>query len=85
MEPAAEMVITRRACTPSRTAGDGSLDLDDEGIEQLAFALPALYEQANARSLLYGSDRPYALAARGMRDLLLQAGADASTLSALPV
>lgn len=66
-------------------AGDGSLDLDDEGIEQLAFALPALYEQANARSLLYGSDRPYALAARGMRDLLLQAGADASTLSALPV
>ena len=66
-------------------AGDGSLDQDDEGIEQLAFALPALYEQANARSLLYGSDRPYALAARGMRDLLLQAGADASTLSALPV
>lgn len=66
-------------------AGDGSLDLDDEGIEQLAFALPALYEQANARSLLYGSERPYTLAARGMRDLLLQAGADASALTALPV
>lgn len=64
---------------------EGALELDDDGIEQLAFALPALYEQANARSLLYSSERPYLLAARGMRDLFIHAGADAAALTRLPV
>lgn len=61
----------------------GELDLDDDGIQQVAFALPALYEQANARSLLYGSDEPYRLAARGMSDVLTAAGADESALTML--
>ena len=61
----------------------GELDLDAEGVELLAFQLPAIYEQSNSRSLLYGDDRPYVLAARSMRDLLLAAGADAAALSAL--
>lgn len=61
----------------------GELVLDDEGIEQLSFALPALYEQANARSLLDDSDRPYVLASRGMCDLLTRAGADADALALL--
>ncbi|QMU96630.1 TetR/AcrR family transcriptional regulator [Microbacterium esteraromaticum] len=61
----------------------GRLDLDDDGVELLAFSLPALYEQANARSLLWGSDRPYLLAQRAMRDLLMGAGADESALQAL--
>lgn len=61
----------------------GDLQLDADGIEQLAFELPALYEQANSRSLLYGSDRPYAIAARGMRERLIAAGADAAALTAL--
>ncbi len=67
-----------------RYASDaGELELDADGIELLAFELPALYEQANARSLLYGGDRPYAVAARGMRDGLLRAGADAAALALL--
>lgn len=61
----------------------GEVGLDADGIELLAFELPALYEQANARSLLYGGDRPYAVAARGMRDRLLGAGADAGALTIL--
>lgn len=61
----------------------GSLDLDDDGIELLAFSLPALYEQANARSLLWANDRPYLLAQRGMRDLLRAAGADEGELAPL--
>src|SRR5690606_38177605 len=35
----------------------GEIDADADGIELLAFELPALYELANARSLLYGGDR----------------------------
>lgn len=67
-----------------RYASDsGELELDADGIELLAFELPALYEQANARSLLYGGDGPYAIAARGMRDGLLRAGADAAALALL--
>lgn len=58
----------------------GELEIEPDEIELLAFELPALYEQANARSLLYGSDRPYAIAARGIRDRLRRAGADASAL-----
>ncbi|WP_309127002.1 TetR family transcriptional regulator C-terminal domain-containing protein [Microbacterium sp.] len=58
----------------------GDLQLDTAGVELLAFELPALYEQANARSLLYGSDRPYEIAALGMRQRLLSAGADESAL-----
>lgn len=61
----------------------GELKLDAHGIELLAFELPALYEQSNARSLLYGDERPYALAARAMRDRLLGAGADAGMLGPL--
>lgn len=61
----------------------GELELDDDGIELLAFSLPALYEQANARSLLWGTDEPYLLAQRGMHDLLVRAGADESMLTML--
>jgi AcrR family transcriptional regulator len=61
----------------------GELDLDAEGIEVLAFELPALYKQSNARSLLYSDERPYAIAALAMRDRLLRAGADASALALL--
>ncbi|MFD5214303.1 TetR family transcriptional regulator C-terminal domain-containing protein [Microbacterium sp. NPDC058345] len=61
----------------------GEMQLDPAGIELLAFELPALYEQANARSLLYGSDRPYEIAARGMRQRLLAAGADEAALTLL--
>lgn len=61
----------------------GELDLDADGIAQLAFTLPALYEQANARSLLYSSDEPYRLAARGMCAALEAAGADPAALAML--
>ena len=61
----------------------GELDLDADGIAQVAFALPALYEQANARSLLYNSDEPYRLAARGMCDVLTAAGAASGELALL--
>ncbi|WP_194420933.1 TetR/AcrR family transcriptional regulator [Microbacterium abyssi] len=67
-----------------RHAADaGELDLDAVGVETLAFELPALYEQANARSLLYGDDRPYVIAAVAMRDRLLRAGSDAAALAPL--
>ena len=39
--------------------------------------------QANARSLLWGSDDPYILAQRGMRDLLAGAGATEDMLEML--
>ncbi|MDT0157939.1 TetR family transcriptional regulator [Microbacterium sp. ARD32] len=68
----------------TRAAVDsGQLSLDDDGIELLSFSLPALYEQANARSLLWGSQRPYVVAARGMRELLLRAGAADAALRSL--
>lgn len=67
-----------------RAAADaGELALDAEGVELLAFQLPAIYEQSNSRSLLYGSERPYVLACRAMRALLAQAGADAAALTRL--
>lgn len=67
-----------------RAAADaGELALDAEGVELLAFQLPAIYEQSNSRSLLYGSERPYVLARRAMRALLAQAGADAAALTRL--
>ncbi|MEJ1090000.1 TetR/AcrR family transcriptional regulator [Microbacterium sp. Mu-80] len=61
----------------------GELDLDASGAAQLAFTLPALYEQANARSLLYSSDEPYRLAARGMCEALTAAGAAPAALELL--
>jgi AcrR family transcriptional regulator len=61
----------------------GELALDDDGVEQLAFELISLDNEANARSLIVGGDRPYALAARAIRDRLLSAGADAADLEAL--
>lgn len=61
----------------------GELRLDEAGVELLAFELPALYEQANARSLLYGSDRPYEIAALAMRQRLSSAGADDAALALL--
>jgi len=61
----------------------GELALDEPAIEQLAFELISLDNEANARSLIVRSDRPYVLAARAMRDRLLAAGADAADLAAL--
>ena len=61
----------------------GELELDDDAVEQLAFELISLDNEANARSLIVRSDRPYELAARAMRDRLLAAGADAADLTAL--
>lgn len=61
----------------------GELALDDAAVEQLAFELISLDNEANARSLIVGDDRPYALAARAMRDRLLAAGADSAALEAL--
>lgn len=64
-------------------ADAGELELDPSGVELLAFALPALYEHANARSLLHDGDGPYAVAARAMRERLLRSGADAAALDLL--
>ena len=61
----------------------GELELDDEALEQLTFELISLNNEANARSLIVRSDRPYELAARAMRDRLLAAGAEAAELTAL--
>ena len=61
----------------------GDLELDEGAVEQLAFELISLDNEANARSLIVRSDRPYALAARAMHDRLLAAGADAADLAAL--
>ncbi|MFJ4166968.1 TetR/AcrR family transcriptional regulator [Microbacterium sp. NPDC089698] len=51
--------------------------------EQLAFELVALNEEANSRSLLLQDERPYALAARAMRERLRAAGAAPELLSTL--
>jgi AcrR family transcriptional regulator len=61
----------------------GELELTPDEVEQLAFELISLDNEANARSLVMGSDRPYTLAARAMRTRLLAAGADAADLAAL--
>lgn len=61
----------------------GQLALDADGIEQLAFEIISLDNEANARSLLMRSDRPYVLAARAVRDRLIAAGADAADLRPL--
>lgn len=53
----------------------GELALDESGAELLAFHLIALYEESNSRSLLMRDERPYALAAAGMTERLLAAGA----------
>lgn len=66
-------------------AESNELALDAKGVELLAFQLPAIYEQSNSRSLLYGSEHPYVLARRAMRALLAQAGADASALTPFDV
>lgn len=57
--------------------------LDDEAVERLAFELLALYDEANARSVLTGSERPYVLAAGGMRERLRAVGARDEDLRAL--
>ncbi len=64
-------------------AQSGALALDDDAVEQLAFELISLDNEANARSLIVRSDRPYELAARAMRERLIAAGADAADLTAL--
>ncbi|WP_396657799.1 TetR/AcrR family transcriptional regulator [Microbacterium sp.] len=61
----------------------GQLALDPEGVEQLAFELISLNNEANGRSLLMRSDRPYALAARAIRERLIAAGADPADLAPL--
>ncbi|WP_424936178.1 MULTISPECIES: TetR/AcrR family transcriptional regulator [Bacteria] len=62
---------------------DGELAVDESEAEVLAFHLAALNEQANARSLLLHDDRPYLLAAAGMRNALRAAGADPAQTAAL--
>ncbi len=55
----------------------------DADAEDIAFVLIALDEHANSRSLLFGDDDAYDRAARGMRQQLIAAGADAALLTAL--
>lgn len=62
-------------------AATGEIRVDE--IEVLAFELVALNEEANARSLLTESDRPYALAAAAMRGRLHAAGAPESAVALL--
>lgn len=47
-----------------------------DGVEQFVFECTALLETANSRSLLTGSDEPYACARRGLVSRLLAVGAD---------
>lgn len=61
----------------------GELALGSDGVEELAFAIISLNNEANARSLLMRTDRPYALAARAIRSRLLAAGADGADLGPL--
>lgn len=63
----------------------GELTIDDTQAEVLAFHLVALDSQANARSLLMDDERPYVLAAAGMRERLLAAGAAEEALGSLGV
>lgn len=65
-------------------AARGELSQDPAVLESLAFELLALYNEANARSLLTGSERPYELASAAMRARLLAEGADAPALGPLP-
>ncbi len=62
-------------------AAEGEVDAAD--VEVLAFELVALNEQANARSLLLRSDKPYGLAAAAMRARLRDAGAPDTALALL--
>ena len=64
-------------------AANGEITADAGQVEQLAFELIALDNEANARSLLMGSERPYDLAAAAMRDRLIAFGADPASLAAL--
>jgi AcrR family transcriptional regulator len=57
---------------------DGAVDT-----RRLAFELLALTDAANTRSLLTGDDAPYAIAATGIRERLLAAGADPAALAPL--
>lgn len=61
----------------------GEIAVDD--VEVLAFELVALNEEANARSLLRGDERPYALAAAAMRGRLRAAGAPEDAVALLAV
>lgn len=66
-----------------RAASAGELDADEEQVEQLAFELIALANEANARSLLMTSGRPYPLAAAAMRERLIAHSADPEKVAAL--
>ncbi|KRA25312.1 transcriptional regulator [Microbacterium sp. Root61] len=67
-----------------RHASDaGELQTDAVATDQLAFELIALNNEANSRSLLMGTDRPYALAAAAMHRRLREAGADPASLKPL--
>jgi AcrR family transcriptional regulator len=50
--------------------------------EQLAFEITALLDAANSRSLILGSEQPYARALAAVRSRLLHAGGDEAVLSA---
>ena len=63
--------------------GAGELTADVADAEVIAFELIALDEHANSRSLLFGDDGAYTLAARAMRRRLVSAGADEAMLAAL--
>jgi AcrR family transcriptional regulator len=65
------------ALNAGEVAGDGT------DMEEIAFILISLANEANSRSLLIGSDRPYDLAASAMRERLITAGADPEFLTAL--
>lgn len=64
-------------------AAAGELAPDGPDIEILAFELIALDHEANSRSLLTGSPRPYDVAASVMRDRLAGAGAGEDGLEPL--
>ncbi|MGC5172034.1 TetR/AcrR family transcriptional regulator [Micromonospora sp. DT81.3] len=64
-------------------AEKGEITADAGQVEQLAFEVIALDNEANARSLLMGSERPYDIAAAAMRDRLIAFGADPADLAAL--
>lgn len=67
-----------------RHAADlGELPDDPAELERLAFELTALFDEANARSLLTGDERPYEIAAEVMRERLRAAGADPGALQSL--
>ncbi|WP_456284195.1 TetR family transcriptional regulator C-terminal domain-containing protein [Microbacterium sp. JZ101] len=61
----------------------GELAIAPDDADRLVFALVALEQEANNRSLLFGDDRPYAFAAAAMRDHLRAAGAAEEALAPL--